>query len=122
MDARDRSLSPEDKPLLLILIKRTAIFLLVICALSLFYWIVGSLSSFLDETQSMLLDIMRICSLGIIVASGLGALSSIVSAIVRRRRLRAMAMAIVGYALAASIGSAFLVLAQSVSILSRGLR
>ena len=67
----------EDKPLALILVKRAAIFLFVICLVSLFYWIVGSESSFLDSTQSMLLAIMRISSLGIVVASGLGILLSL---------------------------------------------
>jgi TRAP-type C4-dicarboxylate transport system permease small subunit len=119
MDARERGDRPTDKPLILILVKRTAIFLLIICAVSLFYWIVGSESSFLDETQSMLLGIMSISSLGIVVASGIGVLLSLALAIARRFRLKAMGIA--GYALAAAFGAAALVLARTISILSHGL-
>ncbi|MGA2544939.1 MAG: hypothetical protein ABSF43_00170 [Rectinemataceae bacterium] len=120
MDARERGDTPADKPLVLILVKRTAILLLILCSVSLFYWIVGSESSFLDETQTMLLGIMRISSLGIVVASGIGALLSLGLAMARRFRLKIMG--IVGYAFAAAFGAAALVLAQTVSILSHGLR
>ncbi len=107
-----------EKPLILILVKRAAIFLFVLCAISTFYWIVGSLSSFLDETQSMLLSIMRISALGIVSVSGLG----IAVAAVLARRYRLSLGGVVAYALAAAFGASALAVAQAVSILSLGLR
>ena len=59
MESPERGYGQANKPLILILVKRAAILMLVLCAISLFYWMVGSVSSFLDETQSMLLDIVR---------------------------------------------------------------
>ena len=88
MDARERIDPPADKPLLIILVKRATIFLVVICMLSLYYWIVGSASFFLDETQTMLLSILRLASLGLIVASALGILIAIAMALLRRYPLR----------------------------------
>jgi hypothetical protein len=110
----------RDKPLILILVKRAAIFMFVICVVSIFYWVVGSESAFLDETQSMLLGVMRLSSLGIVVSSGIGILLALGFAAARRYRLRGLGM--LGYALAAALGTSALYLAQSVIILSRGLR
>jgi hypothetical protein len=120
MDAREREKRSADKPLILILVKRGAIFLVVICVVSLFYWTVGSLSSFLDETQSMLLGVVRVSSLGVIAASGIGVILSFALAIARRHPLRVMG--ILGYIIAAAFGAAALVLAQTITILSQGLR
>jgi hypothetical protein len=119
MDARVRKDSRAEKPLLTILVKRVAIFLLLISAVTLFYWVVGSETSFLDETQSMLLEVMRQSSLGVLVASGFGILLAIVFAIIRRRFPRIMG--IVGYILSAAFGAVALAIAQSVLELSRGL-
>jgi len=101
-------------------LKRTAILLFILCAVSLFYWIVGSVSSFLDSTQAMLLDILRLSSLGVTIASGMGLLLSLVLAIAGRARLRMLGL--LGYILAAGLGGATLALAQGISILSLGLR
>ena len=83
MDARD-------KPLSMILVKRVAIFMFVICSVSFIYWVIGSFGSFLDGTQAMLLGLMRLSSLGIVVFSGLGAILSVCYAAARRYRLRIM--------------------------------
>jgi hypothetical protein len=120
MEARGLEDGQGDKPLIMILVKRSAIFLFVLCAISLFYWIVGSVSSFLDETQTMLLGIIRVSSLGIVVAAGIGILLSLAFALARRYRLRLMS--VLGYAFAALLGAAALAIAQSVSILNLGLR
>ena len=120
MHAREHEDTPADKPLILIFIKRATIFLYVISLVSLFYWIVGSESSFLDDTQSMLLGIMRISSLGIIVVSGIGFLFSFALAFARHCRLRIIG--ILGYIFAAGSGAVALILAQTISILSQGLR
>ena len=110
----------QDKPLIMILVKRAAIFTSTICAVSIFYWIVGSLSSFLEETQSMLLGVIRLSSLGIVAASGIGLALGLGFAASRRYRLRALGLA--GYAIAAAFGTSALYLAQSMIVLSLGLR
>jgi hypothetical protein len=110
----------QDKPIIMILVKRAAIFSFVICAVSIFYWIVGSLSAFLDETQSMLLTVMRVSSLGIVATSCVGLFLGLGFAAARRYGLRIMGL--LGYAFAAILGVSALYLAQSVIILSNGLR
>jgi hypothetical protein len=120
MDSREREGPGADKPVLMILAKRAIILLISICAISLFFWVVGSESSFLDETQAMLLTIMRYSSLGVVVAAVLGILVTAVMAMIRRYAFRPLG--IVGYVLALSLGAVALVLAQSVTFLSQGLR
>jgi hypothetical protein len=120
MDARGHEHKHSDKPLIMILVKRSDIFLFVLCAISLFYWGVGSTSAFLDETQSMLMDIVRYSSLGIVATSGIGVLLALGFALAGRYRLKALGVA--GYAVAAALGCAALAIAQSVSILGQGLR
>jgi len=110
----------HDKPLIMILVKRAAIFTFAICSISLIYWIFGSAGAFLDETQAMLLKIMRLSSLGIVAFSGMGLLLSLCYAASRRYRLRVFG--ILGYLLVSALGTGALYLAQSVIILSRGLR
>jgi hypothetical protein len=120
MDPRDRVAKPAEKPLTLILVKRVAIFSFIICCVSLFYLVVGSVSSFLDETQSMLLDMTKISSLGIIVASGIGILLHLFMAIARLYRFRPLG--VLGYLVVAALGGTALALSQTISILARGLR
>ena len=120
MDARELEDSHSDKPLIMILVKRSAILMFVVCAISIFYWIVGSVSSFLDDTQSMLISIIRLSSLGILASSGIGVVLALAFSLIRRYRLRLMG--VVGYAFAAAAGAAALALAQSVSILNLGFR
>jgi hypothetical protein len=109
----------QKKPLIMILVKRMAIFMLVICAVSIFYWVVGSVGSFLDDTQAMLLGLTRLSSLGIVASACIGILLAAGFAAARRYRLKALGLA--AYFLAASFGFAALYLAQSVLILSHGL-
>ncbi len=108
-----------DKPFLVILVKRATIFLAVVCAISLYFWVVGSESAFLDETQAMLLSIVRVSSLGIIVSSGFGILISLAMAAARRFRPRASG--ILAYVIVGAMGVAALALSQYVSLLSHGL-
>jgi hypothetical protein len=109
----------RDKPLILILLKRAAIFLFVFCAVSLFYYAVGSASLFLDETEEMLLDIARLSSLGVLAAAAIGLVLSFAYAVAGRYRLRAWGIA--GYLASALFGAVALVFAQAVTILSQGL-
>jgi hypothetical protein len=108
-----------DKPFLVILVKRATIFLAVVCSISLYFWVVGSESAFLDETQAMLLSIVRVSSLGIIVSSGFGILIS--AAMAAARRFRPRAFGILAYVVVGAMGVAALALSQYVSLLSRGL-
>jgi hypothetical protein len=113
-------MNTEDKPLLLILVKRAAILSLVVCAVSMFYWAVGSLSSFLDDTQLMLLGIVRVASLCVISIAALSLILELVFALSHRYKVRAMG--IVGYSLCLAFGSAALLASQAVTILFHGLR
>jgi hypothetical protein len=110
----------HDKPLILILVKRAAIFMFVICAVSLIYWVIGSYGSFLDETQAMLLKAVLLSSLGIVAFSAIGLALSLCYAAAKRYSLRIAGL--LGYLLVLSMGAASLILAQSVIALSRGLR
>jgi hypothetical protein len=109
----------QEKPLIMILVKRAAIFMFVICSVSTFYWVVGSESSFLDDTESLLVSIMRISALGILSASGIGILLAAGFALAGRYGFRVLGA--LGYAVAAALGGLALIVAQTVSILSRGL-
>jgi hypothetical protein len=113
-------MNAQDKPLVMILLKRAAILAIVVCAVSAFYWAVGAKASFLDETQLMLLGIVRFASLFIIAVSGLGIVVAIVLALARRYRYHLAGT--LGYLLASAFGATALALAQSVLRLSSGLR
>jgi hypothetical protein len=104
----------------MILVKRAVIFAFAICSISALYWIIGSESSFLDETQVMLLSVMRLSSLGIVSLSGIGIALSIFYAAARRYRIRVLGLG--AYLLVASVGTVALYIAQSVIALSAGLR
>ena len=74
---------------------------------------------FLYAGAEGLLDILRLSSLGVTIASLMGIILSLILAIAGRTRLRILG--ILGYILAAGIGGLALALAQSVSILSLGI-
>jgi hypothetical protein len=113
-------MTAQMKPLILILVKRVSILAFVICAVSLFYWIVGSESSFLDETESMLLSFMMVSSLCVVAISGMGIILGIAFAVARRYRLRILGL--LGYLATAVVGTVALLISQTVTILSRGFR
>jgi hypothetical protein len=106
------------KPFALILVKRLAVFLLLLFLIVVFYWAVGSFSSFLDETQLMLLVLLRWLSLGLAVISLLGMVLSLLFALFRRHSVSAAGL--LGYAFLSALGVAGLVLAASLVALSRG--
>jgi hypothetical protein len=107
------------KPLPLILIKRAAILFLLVNAISLFLWIVGSYTSFLDDTQTAMLEALRISSLLLISDALIGEAATLAYAISSRRSLRAAALA--GYAACALIGAAGLLVSNALLILEKGL-
>jgi len=110
---------PAHKPLALIIVKRVAIFLFVLFAISVFFWVVGSFGSFLDDTQLLIVGLIEKASLGLATVAGLGLVSSLVYLAARRRA--ATLAGILGYALLAACGAAGLVLAQALSALGRGI-
>jgi hypothetical protein len=113
------STKPAYKPLLMLIVKRIAIFFLIIFLLSAFFWTVGSFRSFLEETQLMLLGWIRHSSLGLVLASAIGFVVSIVYALAKPRF--AAIVGIAGYAIIAALGAAGLVLSDGLAALSRGI-
>lgn len=59
---------PESKPLIVILVKRAVFFFFSLCLLIIFLYAVGTIQSFMDQTQLMLLRFSTI--LGIFLAVG----------------------------------------------------
>jgi len=59
---------PRRKPLIVLLVKRTVLFLSVVCALIIFLYAIGTVQEFLDSTQIGLLRAAS--SLGLLVAAG----------------------------------------------------
>jgi len=107
------------KPLPTLLVKRLALFFLVACLSSLFYWIVGSFAFFLDETQILLLRTLRYSGLALSALSAVGAALSL--ALAPDLRARSSLLAVLGYLLLLSIGGACLALSEALLILLRGL-
>jgi len=116
---KDSSAASAHKPLPLILLKRAAILFFMGLVLSLFFWIVGNYSYFLDETQAMLLGVLRVSSLLLISDSCLGELASLAHALKSRRPPSAGAL--LGYASAILLGAFGLLFSNGLILLSRGL-
>lgn len=110
---------PAPKPLVLIVVKRLAIFLFALFLIALFYWAVGSFNSFLDETQLMLLGLLRWLSLGLSIVSALGLALSLLFTLFQSHALHIAGIA--AYAFLSALGVAGLVLADGLVTLSRGL-
>ncbi len=119
VDGPERKAKAEHKPLSLILVKRAGLLFLFGFLFSFFFWVVGSFSFFLDETQRILLGILRISSLLLIVDAIIGVAARIVYAITERRRPGIPAF--LGYALCFLIGTAGLLLSNALLILGKGL-
>jgi hypothetical protein len=60
------------KSILLIVVKRFAILLFAVAFSALFFWTIGNFRRFLDETELILLDILRWSSLLLLPVSALG--------------------------------------------------
>jgi hypothetical protein len=108
------------KPFLVLIVKRLTIFFLILVALALFYWCVGSFQRFLDETQYMLLGILRWSAIGLTSAAAGGFVASTVFALFRRFSFTFLG--ILGYFLASLIGIAGLLVSDLLRTLSRGLQ
>lgn len=109
----------ERKPLSLILIKRAAFLFFLGFLFSFFFWIVGSFSYFLDGTQRLFLSILRVSSLLLIVDAILGVAARIVYALVLKRWPGIPAF--LGYVVCLIIGTAGLILSNTLLILGNGL-
>ena len=106
------------KPLAMILVKRASILLLVLCAVSGFFWTVGSFTLFLDETQVLLLTILRYCGMALALCAGVGA-ALCAGASVARPSARKV-LGILGYLVLCAVGAAALFLADAVLLLYGG--
>jgi hypothetical protein len=109
----------QRKPLPLILIKRAAILFLLVNALSLFFWIVGSYSSFLDETQTVLLGALRISSLLLLFDAIIGAAARLAYSIADRGGPGFPAL--LGYVSCMLVGASGLLLSDALLLLGKGL-
>ena len=63
---------PESKPLILLLVKRTVLFLLAVCVLLLFVYAIGTAQDFLDSTQISVLRVISVVGLLLAVGSVYG--------------------------------------------------
>ena len=107
------------KPLPLLIVKRASILLFILCFLAVFFWTVGSFRSFLEETQLMLLGLLRWASVGLVVSSVIGVILSLLYLLLRRHA--ATIAGFVGYLLLAAFGAFGLVLSDALVALSQGL-
>jgi hypothetical protein len=110
--------SKRPKPLAVILVKRSSILLLVLSAVSGFFWTVGSFTGFLDDTQVLLLTILRYCGMALALTAGVGAALS--AGISVAKPTPAKALGILGYLVLCAVGAAALFLANAVLLLYRG--
>lgn len=110
----------DAKHLSLILVKRIALLFLATCLFSLFYLVVGSLSSFLDETQLLLLTALRWSAFGLLATATAGVLLTLALALWGMHEARAAGF--LGYVLASFFSAGCLALVDALTILSRGLR
>lgn len=113
-----RKLKPVGKPLLVLLVKRTSIFLFACCALVAYLYGVGTFQGFLDSTQLFLLDLLSTGGLLLGVSSVYGAVLAAWEIFGRKKPSYAAAVA--GYAFLASCGAAFALFASFVLALSAG--
>jgi hypothetical protein len=107
------------KPLPILIVKRASILLFILCFLAAFFWTVGSFRSFLEETQLMLLGLLRWASLCLVVASGIGIALSLLYLLLKRHA--AAPQGFIGYVLLVAFGVLGLVLSDALVALSQGL-
>jgi hypothetical protein len=118
-DANMDNTEQQRKPLAIILVKRSAILLLVLYLVAFFYWTVGSFRFFLAETQLMLLALVHWSALGLVLTSVYGIFATIGFAFARRYRLRLSGL--LGYILLIALGTGGLAASDILALLHRGL-
>jgi len=101
------------------MVKRLTVFLLALGLVVVFYWTVGNFVPFLDETQLMLLSLLKALTLGLSSTSVVGLGASLLLGRTRPRSSRLAAAG--GYLFLALLGLLGLVLASGLSLLSLGL-
>lgn len=97
-------------------LKRLAAFCLALALIALFFWAAGNFRRFLDDTQLMLLSVLRWSSLGLGALSLVGAASSLAGGRRASGRLRAAA----GWALLVLVGTALALLSEALIVFAAG--
>jgi len=106
------------KPIILSALKRLSFLLFTLCLIALFFWVVGSLRDFLDETQLMLLFILRYAAISLGLVSLVGCVGSLL--LPSGRKAPKVAFAFFAYLFLAALSVVAVILAESLSVLSAG--
>jgi len=114
---RNPSVAAE-APYALRVLKRLAAFLLALALIALFFWAAGNFRLFLDDTQLMLLSVLRWSSLGLGVLSLVGAAASLARQGMLAGRLRSAG----GWLLLVLSGTALALLSEALIVFAAGLR
>lgn len=109
-----------NKHILLIIVKRFAILLFVISFMAFLFWAIGNFRRFLDETELMLLAVLRFTSFLLLPVSALGI--GVTAAIKSDRRLIQRLQAVGGYLFLLLFASAGAFLSTLLTYLATGLR
>jgi peptidoglycan/LPS O-acetylase OafA/YrhL len=109
---------PPEKPFAYILVKRVALFFLVVSLFPVLFWAAGNWSRFLDDTQLMLIGIVRWSSTALLLLSVLGVFLCLFRA--WKRGPGARLLALLGYLLLACLGLVFILLSQFLSAVVSG--
>lgn len=105
-------------PYALRVLKRLAAFLLALALIALFFWAAGNFRLFLDDTQLMLLSVLRWSSLGLGALSLLGAAASLARPGEAASRLRSAG----GWLILFLSGTALALLSEVLIVFAAGLR
>jgi hypothetical protein len=107
-----------EAPYALRILKRLAAFLLALALIALFFWAAGNFRRFLDDTQLMLLSVLRWSSLGLGSLSLVGAAAGLA----RPGRLASRLRSAAGWLLLALSGTALALLSEALIVFAAGLR
>ena len=108
------------KHILLIVVKRLAIFLFAVSSMAFLFWVIGNFRRFLDETELMLLSVLRFTSFLLLPVSVLGI--GVTAAIKSDRSVIHRLEAIGGYLFLLFFASAGAFLSELLAFLATGVR
>lgn len=107
------------KSLVLIVAKRLAIFLFAVSFASLLFWAVGNFRRFLDETELMLLGVLKLSSASLLPLSALGI--GLTAVLKGGRRPAQRLAALGGYLFLLLFSAACAFLSELLGLLARGI-
>jgi len=107
------------KPIVVMAIKRAAIYFLCLDFLAFFYYVVGNGQGFVVDTQLMLLRGVSLLSAAAVISSFAGILVAIVLWV--RQALEFSILALIGWVACIAVSSAMAVFSSSVRIFSAGM-